>query len=730
MPRVDAVHKVRGATLYTADETPPPGTLHAAWVGSQVARGSIRTTNFDEIGRMPGVSLVLSHCNMPRLAPPPQTGKPGWFGEATAPMQDAEVRYFGQPVAAVLAGTPEQADHAARAVRIGYDTEPPVLDLAGEQVWLERFGAEIELQVRRGDPAAALAAAAVGVEHGYETAANHHAAMELPAAVAAWEGDRLDLWITTRGVLQMRTVVSHCFGLPDAQVRVLCRFVGGAFGSKGWLYDHALVTAAAARVAGRPVRLVLTREQTFETQGRRPMTRQTVALGASAAGRLNAIRHETTSQTSMVAQFTELAGTVTPQLYAAPALLVSHGITPANVSSPTPMRGPGDAPGSFALEVAMDELAAELDLDPMELRLRNLPRAGDPESGKPWTSFHLDECWQRGAASFGWAARDPRPGTTRDAGEWVGWGCATAAYPAKRRKAATAATLLPDGTVELRLASHDAGFGTYTALTIVASEALGIAPAQIRVLLGDTEFPEAPVSGGSATLASTGPAVIASCRALQARMAALAAADQESPVANVAAERIVVMGGCIVMAGDAGRGEDWTAPLWRAGLDRVEVLAEAGAGDAKKTHGLYSFGAHFTEVRVHPALCRVRVTRYVGVYDIGRVLAPVQARGQVIGSVLFAFGMALMEHGMHDGNGRLATSDLGSYHVPGCADVPPAFDVEFIDAPDTLFNPLGTRGVGEIGTFGAGAAVANAVYHATGKRVRSLPITAEALLSP
>ena len=728
MPRVDAVQKVRGAARYTGDELLPPGTLHAAWVGSTVARGTIRTSNFDEIERMPGVSLVLSHRNMPRLAPPPQTGKPGWFGETMAPMQDDQVQYMGQPVGVVLAATPEQADHAARAVRIGYDAEPPILGLAGEQLRLERFGAEIELQVRRGDPVAAFAAAAVSVAHDYETAANHHATIELAAAVARWEGDRLDLWTTTRGVLQMRTVVAHCFGLPAGQVRVLCRFVGGAFGSKGWLYDHALVTAAAARLAGRPVRLVLTREQAFESQGRRAMTRQFVALGASQAGELGVIRHETVSQTSMLAQFTELAGTVTPQLYAAPALLVSHAIAPAHVSSPTPMRGPGDAPGSFAIEVAMDELASELDLDPMQLRLRNLPRAGDPDTGKPWTTFHLDECWRRGAETFGWAARNPRPGLTRDGGELVGWGCATAAYPARRRKAATAATLLRDGTVELRLASHDAGFGTYTALTIVASQALGLAPDRIRVLLGDTEFPEAPVSGGSATLASTGPAVMAACRALQARLAAIAAADQESLVANVAAERIVVTGNRIAAASDADCNEDWTAPLRRAGLDRVEVLADAGAGDIKNTHGLYSFGAHFSEVRVHPATCRVRVTRYVGVFDIGRVLAPVQARGQVIGGAIFAFGMALMEHGMHDATGRLATPDLASYHVPSCADTPPAFDVDFIDAPDTLFNPLGTRGVGEIASFGAGAAVANAVYHATGKRVRSLPITVETLL--
>lgn len=728
MPRVDATQKVLGATRYTSDMPLPPGTLHAAWVGSEVARGRLRTANLDAVRRMPGVSLVLTHRDMPRMAPPPEAGKPAWFGENTAPMQDDRVHYLGQPVAVVVAATPQQADHAARALRITYDTEPPVLGLAGEASMPEAFGAETELQVGRGNAEAVLASAPVGIERTYDTAANHHAPMELPAAVAAWDGDRLDLWVTSRGVMQMRTVVSHAFGLPAGQVRIVCSFVGGAFGAKGWLFDHALVTAAAARVAGRPVRLVLTREQMFASQGRRAITRQTVALGASQDGQLSAIRHDTTSQTSGIAQFAEKCGALTPQVYAAPALLVSHRITQANVSSPTPMRGPGEAPGSFALEVAMDELAGELGLDPVELRRRNLPRAGDPGSGKPWTSFHLDECWRRGAETFGWAARDPRPGVTRDGSELVGWGCATAAYPAGRRRAAATAILLADGMVEVRIASHDAGHGTYTALAIVAAEALGVTPDRINVRLGDTEFPEAPVSGGSTTLATTGPAVIAACQALQARLAALAAADRGSPVTGLAAERIVIAGGRVAAAGDASRGEDWAGMLRRGGLDRVQVSAQAGKGEAEATHMPYSFGAHFVEVRVHPVLARVRVTRYAGVYDIGRVLAPVQARSQILGGVLFGFGMALMEHGQHDGAGRLATPDLGSYHVPSCADTPAEFNVDFVDVPDTLFTPMGTRGVGEIASFGTGAAVANAVFHACGKRIRQLPITAETLL--
>ncbi|MBC7801333.1 MAG: xanthine dehydrogenase family protein molybdopterin-binding subunit [Gemmatimonadaceae bacterium] len=702
MPRVDAVQKVLGATRYTADAPALPGLLHAAWVGSQVARGRIRGANLDSVGRMPGVSMVLTHLTMPRLAPPPEAGKPAWFGENTAPMQDDRVHYLGQPIAVVLAATPEQADHAARALRVTFEAEPPVLGLDGPAAMPELFS-DTKLQVTRGAVAAGLANSPVRIEETYDTVANHHAPIELPSAVAAWTGDRLDLWVTSRGVVQMRTVVSHAFGLPDEHVVIRCPFVGGAFGAKGWLFDHALLTAAASRVAGRPVRLVLTREQMFESQGRRAIARQMVALGASREGTLGALRHDSMTQTSEIAMFAEKCGAVTPHLYAVPALQVSHRVSPANVSSPTPMRGPGEAPGSFAVEVAMDELAVKLGMDPVELRRRNLPRDGDPASGKPWTSFNLDECWRRGTEMFGWAARDGRPGVTRDGEELVGLGCATAAYPADRRKASAAAALLRDGTVEVRIASHDAGHGTYTALTILAAQTLEIAPDRVKVLLGSTEFPPATVSGGSTTLASTGPAVIAACQALQSRLAALTAAAD--PLRN-----------------------DWVGLLRRDGLDRIEASAQTDAGTAEETHGVYSFGAHFVEVRVHPVLCRVRVTRYAGVFDVGRVLAPVQARSQIVGGVVFGLGMALMEHGMHDASGRLATTDLGSYHVPSCADAPARFDVDFIDQPDTRFNPMGTRGVGEIASFGTGAAIANAVFHACGKRVRQLPITAETLL--
>ena len=732
MPRVDAMDKVLGRTRYVADERLPPGTLHAAWAGSAVARGRARAINLEAVRMLPGVSLVLTHAEMPRLLPHPRANESAWFGEDTAPMQDDYIHHVGQPLAIVAAGTPEQAEHAARALRFSYEAEPPVLGFDGEASWPEHFG-ELELQVRRGDAVAAFASSPVKVQHVYDNPLNYHAAMELPAAVAAWSGDRLDLWVTCRGVIEMRKVVAHAFGLAAEHVRVLCPYVGGAFGSKGWLFHHAVLTAAAARVAGRPVRLVLTRGQTFDTQGHRGLTRQTVALGATRDGRLAAIRQDVTAQTSYLARFTELAGAMTPRIYACPAVQVSHRLVRANVSSPTPMRGPGEAPGSFAFESAMDELATELAIDPVELRLRNLPHAGDPQSGKPWTSFNLAECWRRGAEAFGWAARDPRPGASLGRAnlpddELIGWGCATAAYPANRRNASAAAALVPDGTVDVMVASHDAGHGTYTALTILAADALGLPPERIRVMLGDTRFPEAPTSGGSSSLASAGPAVIAACEALQHRLAELSVMDPGSPFAGHAAGRIFVTAGRIAAAGNAPQGEDWLEPLRRGRLNRVEVTAHADAGHAKETHGTMSFGVHFVEVRVHARLRSVRVTRYAGVYDVGRVLVPAQTRSQILGGVMFGIGQALMEHGVTDRAGRLATPDLASYHIPGCADVPAEFDVQFIDVRDPLLNPMGTRGVGEIGVAGVAGAVANAVHHACGKRVRDLPITVEKLL--
>ena len=331
MPRVDAVAKVLGRTRYVADERLPPGTLHAAWVGSAVACGRARAANLEAVRALPGVSLVLTHAEMPRLLPHPRAGEPAWFGEDTAPMQDDAVHHVGQPVAIIAAGTPEQAEHAARALRFSYEAEPPVLGFEGEASWPGHFG-EIELQVQRGDAAAAFASSPVKVQGTYDNPLNYHAAMELPAAVAAWSGDRLELWVTCRGVMEMRKVVAHAFGLAAEHVRVLCPYVGGAFGSKGWLFHHAVLTAATARIAGRPVRLVLTRGQTFDTQGHRGLTRQAVALGAACDGRLEAIRQDVTAQTSSIARFTELAGAMTPRIYACPALQVTHRLVRANVS--------------------------------------------------------------------------------------------------------------------------------------------------------------------------------------------------------------------------------------------------------------------------------------------------------------------------------------------------------------------------------------------------------------
>ena len=730
LDRADGPLKVAGRARYAA-EFNPAGLAHAVVVTSRVARGQVTGYDTAAAEAMPGVLAVVTPRTAPPMRPVPghelfPKGKPPL--ELRPPLADDRVHHFGQAVAVVVADTFERATAAAAHVRVAVAAAEPTLDPArADGFEPESFAGREELQYRRGDAAAALAGAEVTVAVTYRTPVEHHHPIEPAATVAAWDGDSLTLHDSSRWVRATRKVAAGVFGLPADRVRVIAPFVGGAFGSKGFTWQHNLLAAAAAKVVGRPVKLVLTRAQMATLAGHRPETVQTVALGATRAGRLVAIRHATTSTTSPVADFVEPCGTLSKHLYACPAVAVTHRVVRVNRSSPVFMRAPGEAAGLFALESAVDELAHALGTDPVELRLRNHADR-DEEKGRPWSSKHLAECYHRGAERFGWAKRDPRPRAMRDGRLLVGWGMATAAYPGIRDKAGARVRVTADGRAVAASAAHEIGNGAYTVLAQVAADALGLPADRVRFELGDTALPFAPAAGASQTTATVGSAVIAAAAAAKAKLANLAAADRASPLFGLAADDVVARDGKLVAKADAAKADAFTDVLRRAGLAGVAAEASAGPGEEKQKFSFLSTGAHFVEVAVDPDLPRVRVRRVVGVYDPGKVLNPKTARSQFLGAVLMGLGAALLERTVYDPRGgAVVTPDLEGYLLPVAADAP-EIDVSFVDEPDPVFNPTGGRGLGELGITGLAAAVANAVFHATGKRVRDLPITPDKLL--
>jgi xanthine dehydrogenase YagR molybdenum-binding subunit len=515
----------------------------------------------------------------------------------------------------------------------------------------------------------------------------HHNPMEPHATVAHWQGDQLTLYDATQYVYGVKETIAKTLGIPADKVRVVCPFVGGGFGCKGSVWSHVVLAALAARETGRPVKLSLARPQMFGPVGGRPCTEQKITLGARRDGRLTAIRHEVISHTSVLEDYAEAATQPTLSLYACANGVTTQRLVKLNVGVPTFQRAPGEATGSFAIESALDELAWELGVDPLLLRLRNYAER-EPSSGKRWSSKRLRQCYRLGAERFRWSLRKPRPRAARN-GDWlVGWGMATATYPAHRMAARARARLLRDGTVLVQAGTQDLGTGTYTIMTQVAADALGLPAERVRFELGDTALPQAPISGGSMTAASVGPAVQAACRALREKM--------------VAAD---------------GHPE---------GILEAEAKAEPGKEEEELASR--SFGAVFAEVHVHEQLGVVRVPRIVAIYSVGRLMNAKTALSQLRGGIVWGVGMALFEESLLDERyGRFANGNLAEYHVPVNADIG-TLDVDVVDEDDTAFNPLGARGIGEIGITGVPAAIANAVYHATGKRIRELPITLDKLL--
>ncbi len=725
--RVDGPLKVTGQARFAA-EFDEPGLAYAVMVQSTVPRGRIARIDVAVAQRTPGVLLVLTHENVAAL---PQLGLAAVnppAGRVLSLLQDDVVHYSGQPIAVVIADTFERAVDAAALVRVSYRTETPILSFeqAKSSTYAPRTAGRGPADQSWGDVQAGLAQAEVRVDAVYTTPMEHHNPMEPHATVARWDGDRLTLHDATQYVSGARDTVAKTLGIAPESVRVVSPFVGGGFGCKGSVWSHVVLAAMAAKQVGRPVKIVLARPQMFGPVGGRPRTEQKVTLAARRDGQLTAIHHDVISHTSEFEDFVESSTQPTRGLYACANVSTTQRLVKLNVGTPTFQRAPGESTGTFAIETAMDELAYALSMDPLALRLRNYADA-EPSSGKPWSSKRLRECYRAAAARFGWSGRSPQPGSMRDGNSLIGWGLATATYPGHRSPATASARMQIDGTALVQSGTQELGTGTYTVMTQVAAQVLGLPIDKVRFELGDTTLPPAPVSGGSITVASVAPAVQAACSDLRGKLFSLAMADPRSPLTGVRAEDAVLEDGMMYARDDPARREALAAFIARHG-EAVEARAQAKPGPEEERFATRSFGAVFAEVRVDRVLGVIRVPRIVATYSVGRVLNAKTGLSQLQGGIIWGVSQALFEESVLDLRyGRFVNGNLADYHIPVNADIG-QIDVTFVEESDDRFDPIGARGIGEIGITGVAGALSNAVYHATGTRLRDLPMTVDRLL--
>ncbi|MCP3709640.1 xanthine dehydrogenase family protein molybdopterin-binding subunit [Paraburkholderia sp. CNPSo 3274] len=723
MDRIDGMLKVTGGALYASD-FPETRLAHAVLVTSTIASGTITSIDTNRVQSMPGVLLVMTYQTAMRLPNGGRSPLKPPAGRHLTLLQDNVVRYNNEPVAVVVADTLEHATDAARHINIAYAPTQATLDFnrakGDAHAPPSPMGRPVEST--RGNVEAGLHEGAVRFEAVYTTPTQFHNPMEPHATMARWDGPDLTLYDATQGVSGARNAVAAVFGIAPDNVRVISPFLGGGFGCKGSSWSHVSLCAMAAKQTGRPVRLALARPQMFGPVGSRPHTEQHLSLAARADGTLTGLRHDTLAHTSTFEDWLEMCGLVTRMMYAVPNCSTSHRVVPLNVGTPTFMRAPGETTGSFALESAMDELAWQLKMDPVALRLKNYAES-EPQDGKPWSSKALRQCYEAAAQRFNWSRRIATPRAMRNGNTLIGLGMASTTYPANRSEAAAVARILPDGNAMVASGTQEIGTGTYTVMTQVAADALGFPPDRIRFALGDSTLPSAPVSGGSQSAASVSPAVQAACTAVRDKLIALARADRGSPVYGLAADDVTVQDGWVVSRSDSSRRDPAAAVIARAGGQPVEAQVATKPGAEKQQYAFHSFGAVFAEVHVDADTGTIRVAHIVGAYDVGRVLNEKTARSQLMGGMVWGVGTALHEEGLFDTRmGRIANNNLAEYHVPVNADIG-ELDVLFVGEPDLHFNPLGVRGIGEIGITGVPAAIANAVYHATGVRVRDLPIT-------
>jgi xanthine dehydrogenase YagR molybdenum-binding subunit len=726
--RVDGRLKVTGSARYTAD-IPAPAAAHAAIVHSKIARG--RTVSIDTTAteRAPGVLAVLTHQNMPRMKALP------WShlhpqGQTYLPLQDDKIHYAGQPVAIVVAETPDQAAYAGTLIEIGYEADRPVVfrpEMANEAVVPPQRMWPLASSI--GDADKAIADAAVKIERVYTMPDRHHNPMEPHVTLAAWDDDgTLTLYDSTQMVVGTQKLASLVLGIPEEKVRVVCEFLGGGYGGKSWSWPHTLLAALAAKVVARPVRLQLTRTQMYSMVGHQAATVQTIALGADRDGKLTGIRHDSVNPTSPFDDYVEYAALASRHLWrASRGIATSHKVVHVNRNSPVVLRAPMEAQGHFALESAMDELAYATGIDPVELRLRN-DTDTDPYSGRPFSTRALRECLTEGAARFGWDKRIPEPRSMRDGRYHIGQGVAAAIFTHWRWPGKARVTLRVDGSALVEAAAHDIGTGTYTVMAQVAADALGLTPDRVAVRLGDTRLPESHPAIGSATVANATAAVMLAAQAARRKAIELALTGRDAPFAGAAPGDVIAADGRLSLA-RTNLSITYGDLLARNRLSRL--VGDGNYDPVEEVNGpkaIFSFSAVFAEVCVDPDLGLVRLNRLVGAYDAGRIINPKTARSQAIGGIIWGVGQALFEQSETDpALGQFINRNYSGYLVPTNVDIP-ELDILFVGAFDEEASPLGAKGLGELTAVSVAPAIANAVYHATGRRVRDLPITVEKLL--
>lgn len=720
--RVDGRLKVTGQAPYTSDNH-LPNMAYAYGVFSTIAKGEIINIDLNEAINSPGVIDIFYHDHFPRLyRSPASMAQRNRVDETRTPFEDNKVYYAGQFVALVVANTFEQARAAAYKVKVDYRRDSDTL--ANLDQGVKAHGTQPGGNHHsRGDEASAFERAPVKIDAIYTTPVETHNPMEMHATVASWEGDRLTMYEATQGVVQHRGAISKMLGISPSNVEVRSPFIGSGFGAKLFAWPHSVATAAVARQVGRPVQMVVPRQQMFTTTGHRAETRQHLRLSADSNGKITSMLHDSISSNSYTGNYVEVCGRVTKSLYSCPNVTVDHAFTQINRGTPTSMRAPGAAPGLFALESAIDELALAAGMDPVDFRLANYAER-DESMDLPFSGNHIVEATQKGAEKFGWYQRNPAVGSMRDGNEIIGYGVAACNWEAYKQPCDARVSLRADGTAFVSCAAQDIGTGTYTVIAQAVSELTGLPLESITVKLGDTSYPDAPLAGGSWTTSTVLPAVAQATRSAIDQLKSFASGG-EGDFGGLSADDITFEN---AQLSANGRRVPYADVLAAQRLSSAD--GEASTEGMSDDFSFRSFGVHFVEVRWDPGISRMRVSRVVSAIDVGRVINSMTAANQVEGAVVMGLGMANFEAAEYDArNAMPVNNNYAEYLVPVHADQPPEVDVILLDYPDYNLNEYGARGLGEIGITGMAAAVANAVYHATGKRIRDLPLTLEKLMA-
>jgi xanthine dehydrogenase YagR molybdenum-binding subunit len=725
--RVDGPLKTTGTARYAADWN-QPNMAYAVPVCATIAKGKITSLDASAAEKMPGVVLVLHHGNVPKIYRLAGGRAGGRTSESRPPLEDETISYWGQYVALVVADTFQQAQAGAAAVKVTYTAEKPNVSTLLDDA-LPPTGPKIESH--RGDSEAAFAAAPIKVDETYRTPVETHNPMEMHATVAVWNGDKVTLYESSQGVVNHLGVMAQHLGVPKENVQIIAKFIGSGFGGKLFPWPHSALCAVAARKLDRPVKFTVSRKMMFSNVGHRPRTQQRMRLSTDAQGKLVSLQQDYRNHTSFTDDIKENCGEATPFLYSVPNLTVTSALMKRNIGTPTPMRGPGAVPGLFALESAVDELAIKLKQDPVAFRLAH-DTLIDEEKNKPFSSRHLKECLQIGSEKFGWSKRTLEVGSMKKGDLILGWGVACASWGAGRGGSEATVALRADGTARVASATQDIGTGSYTVAAQILSDKTGIPVSRIEVVLGDSSLPPGPMSGGSTATASLVPSIAAAANSAIHALLANAVETQGSPFQGKDPATLTMTKGR-VHAKDASpeSGVPFEQILHMAKVASATGNGKTG-GAATETkaadYSMHSFGAHFVEVEWDPGIAHLRVSRVVSVMDVGRIINPKTTTNQMAGAIIMGIGMGMMEQTIYDPrNGHPINDNFADYIVPTAADSPD-IDVHFTNIPDPLIGEYGARGVGEIGMAGIAPAMTAAVYHATGIRVRELPIRIEDLL--